>query len=242
MPSGYEPISAGQFARLRAEVLDPCKIKLAPEELRRAAERLAYMLGYFTNECARTWTVSNTSPPPGAAHRPRNVKLRQLFGSLSGFWSDYIGWPGVSFNGEHYGGPFARFALAMCAVLLSDLRRQKATRESPFVDSLSRVCDKPAEVRKWLRQIRITQLGTNFERFLRGEVFLTKELPGWQFEVDQPRESCYQIEAIDPKGQSRFIEQGLNLKAVRKAAVSRALRLTRRKQTKAPKARSRTKK
>jgi hypothetical protein len=80
----------------------------------------------------------------------------------------------------------------------------------------------------WLRQVGITQLGSNFERFLRGKVFLARELPEWQFEVDEPRENCYQVSAIDPDGRSRFKrpEYGLNLAAVKKAAVARAKRLS----------------
>jgi len=236
-----EPISDEVHERLLNRVLRPCKIELPEAAVRRATERLAAIFSYTVSMCAYRWSVSNTSKPR-EAHRPRNTGMCQLFGSLSTFWIDFVGWSGVSFNGEHYGGPFARFAGRMCVEILENLSKEPKTQGAPMIKSLELVCANPTKVRMWLRQIGITQLGSNFERFLRGGLFIAKELPGWQFEMDEPRESCYQIKAVDPKGRSRFIEQGLNLKAVRKAAVSRALRLARRKQTKAPKARSRTKK
>jgi hypothetical protein len=220
-----EPISDAVYERLVSTVLKPSGLNLPPAKSRRAAERLVMIFQDVANKTAHGWTVSNRSKPKDA-HRPRDITMRQLFGSLSTFWIDYMpGAPGVSFDGEHYGGPFVRFSQAMCGELLKNLSRQRATRGAPFINRLQLVCDNPAKVRMWLRQIGITQLGQNFERFLRGRIFIARGLAGWQFVMDEPRDSCYQIDARDPKGRSRFREQGLNLKAVRKAAMSKAKRL-----------------
>jgi len=224
---GLQAIPDAVYEYLKSNVLKLLPITLSETALRRAAERLAHILNSAVTMCANRWSVSNRSEPP-TAHRPRNVNMRQWFGSLAPFWHDHVGWPGASFDGEHYGGPFTRFTLAMSNKLLVDLKAERLTKDAPFVRSLELVCSKPTKVRMWLRQIGITQLGSNFERFLRGEVFLTAEVPGWQFEVDEPRKGCYQVTAIDPEGRSRFKrpEYGLHLGAVRKAAIARAKRLS----------------
>jgi hypothetical protein len=221
-----EPISDAVYAHLLNNVLRPTVPSLSPAKLRRAAERLAMIFQDVSDKTAYGWTVSNRSEPKDA-HRPRDITMRQLFGSLSTFWTDFVGHPGVSFDGEHYGGPFVRFSQVMCGELLKNLSRQRATQGAPLLMRLQLVCDNPVKVKMWLRQIGITQLGRNFERFLRGGIFVAHGLRGWQFVVDEPRDSCYQIDARDPKGRSRFREQGLNFKAVRKAAISRAKRMSR---------------
>jgi len=224
---GLEPISDEEYGWLQANILDHLKATIPEPHSRRAAERLAHILKSAATRCAHRWSVSNRSEPP-SAQRPRNTNMREWCGSLAGFGNDYVRWPGVSFNGEHHGGPFTRFFVAMSSKLLADLKRDGLTKDAPFLASLRLVCEKPQKVRMWLRQVRITQLGSNFERFLRGEVFLARELPGWQFEVDEPRENCYQVSAIDSDGRPRFKrpECGLNLAAVKKAAVARAKRLS----------------
>jgi hypothetical protein len=224
---GFQAIPDAVYEYLKSNILKLLPITLSETASKWAAERLAHMLNSAVSMCAYRWSVSNRSVPP-TAHRPRNVDMRQWFGSLAPFWHDHVGWPGVSFDGEHHGGPFARFALAMCKKLLVDLKAERLTRDAPFVRALELVCSNPQKVRMWLRQVGITQLGSNFERFLRGKVFLARELPEWQFEVDEPRENCYQVSAIDPDGRSRFKrpEYGLNLAAVKKAAVARAKRLS----------------
>jgi hypothetical protein len=148
--------------RLVTCVLRPSGVKIPPNKERAAISRLVEIAQYTENMNALRNRPSRTRTmvkrPVG---RPRTVAMRQLFGSMAGFWFEFTGeLPGVSYFGmtDTISGPFVTFSQAFCRELSADLKREDPGGHKTLIARLEDISATPVRVKTWLRELGLPQL------------------------------------------------------------------------------------